>query len=453
MSPTLPPGPKRGAPLAVVRNPDFLLKVARDYGDVVTLPIPGQPTFFLNHPDHVREVLVTCAHNFIKSRILQRAKILLGEGLLTSDGEVHRRQRRLMQPVFHHKRIAHYAATMVAHADRAGARWRDGDTVDVAAAMMQLTLAIVGQTLFDADVEDEASAVGRAMTTLMKQFPLLVIPFGDLIGRLLIKPALDFEKAKATLDGVIFDMIAERRRSPAASERLDLLTLLLAAQDEAGGGMSDAQLRDECLTIFLAGHETTANALTWTWYLLAQHPRAEAHFHAELEAVLGERLPTVEDVERLPYARRVLSEALRLYPPAWIMGRQSLAAFEVGGYTLPAGATVIMSQWAMHHDPRFWPDPFRFDPDRWTAEAQAERPRFAYFPFGGGPRVCIGEPFAWMEGILLLATLGQRWWMRLAPGQKVELNPGITLRPRHGMTMRLERRQSGVNAPAFTSGL
>jgi cytochrome P450 len=275
----------------------------------------------------------------------------------------------------------------------------------------------------------------------MEQFPLLIIPFGDLIARVLVKPARDFERAKAALDSLILEMIAERR-AHLHPERHDLLSLLLAARDEDGSHMSDTQVRDEALTIFLAGHETTANALTWTWFLLAQHPRAEAAFQAELAGVLSGRAPTVEDVERLPYTRMVLSESIRLYPPAWILGRQAIAPFELGGYSLPAGATVFVSPWAIHHDARFFPNPHRFDPERWTAAAQATRPRFAYFPFGGGPRVCIGEPFAWMEQSLVLATLGQRWWMRLASGARVEINPGITLRPKHGMPMRVEQRVS-----------
>ena len=436
-----PPGPARTTTLAAIRRPDTLIALAREYGDVVALRVPGQPTYLISHPDLIREILVTRADCFIKSRVLQRSKLLLGEGLLTSEGDVHRRQRRLMQPVFHHKRIAQYAEVMTVYTERLGARWNEGETVDMAQAMMTLTLEIVGRTLFDAEVGDEASTVGKAMTTLIQQFPLLVIPFGDVVARLLVKPARDFQSAKATLDHIIFEMIAERRRHP-NPERNDLLSLLLAAQDEDGSGMSDAQLRDECLTIFLAGHETTANALTWTWFLLSQHPRAEARFHAELNSVLGGRAPTAADVERLPYTRAVLSEALRLYPPAWIMGRQAREPIELGGYTLPAGATLIFSQWAVQRDPRWWPDPLRFDPARWTTDTTTARPRFAYFPFGGGPRVCIGEPFAWMEGILVLAALGQRWWMRLAPGQRVELNPGITLRPKQGMKMRLEMRGS-----------
>jgi cytochrome P450 len=221
---------------------------------------------------------------------------------------------------------------------------------------------------------------------------------------------------------------------------LDLLSLLLASQDEAGGRMSDAQARDEALTILLAGHETTANALTWTWFLLSQHPRAEAQLHAELDSVLAGRLPGPDDVERLGMTRRVLSESMRLYPPAWIIGRQVVNDVEIGGYRLPAGATVLVSPWVMHHDVRYFPEPGRFDLERWTPEAQAARPKFAYFPFGGGPRVCIGESFAWIEGVLLLAAIAQRWWLRLAPGQRVGLMPAITLRPKHGMRMRVEKR-------------
>ncbi len=220
------------------------------------------------------------------------------------------------------------------------------------------------------------------------------------------------------------------------------MDMLLQARDVEGDGrgMSDQQIRDEVLTLFLAGHETTANALTWTWYLLSQNPEAEAKLHKELVQVLGGRVPTVEDVERLPYTRQVLSESMRLFPPAWIIGREAQADYPVGGYVLPAGSTILMSQWVMHHDARFYPDPLRFDPGRWTPEAAAARPKFAYFPFGGGPRVCIGEPFAWMEGILILATLAQQWQMRLDPRQVIALLPQVTLRPKYGMKMRLQKR-------------
>lgn len=436
---SLPPTPKRVSLLRLRRDPYLMLQVAQEYGDVVRLPFAGQEIFLINHPDYVREVLVAQADHFHKSRVLQRAKAFLGEGLLTSEGDLHLRQRRLMQPVFHRQRIAHYGAAMVACAERTRCRWNDGETLDIAQEMMRLTLAVVGKTLFDADVEGEASEVGQALTEMIEHFPLLFVPFSDLAMHLPVGPGRKVQRAARVLDTIVLGLIAERRAHP-EPERQDLLTMLLTAHDDDGTGMSDKQVRDEAMTIFLAGHETTANALTWTWFLLSQHPRAEARFHAEIDSALGGRLPTASDVEHLPYTRRVLSESMRLYPPAWIMGRMAQRDVTFGGYTFPAGSTLLVSPWVIHHDPRYYPDPFRFDPDRWTPEAQAARPRFAYFPFGGGPRMCIGEPFAWLEGMLVLATIAQTWWLRLAPGQAIDLMPAVTLRPKNGMKMRLEKR-------------
>lgn len=435
----LPPGPRQISLLNIRNDPALMLKVVAEHGDVVRLRLAGQDSYLINHPDDIRDILVTNATNFTKGRVLQRARVFLGNGLLTSEGEVHRRQRRLMQPVFHRQRVARYGADMVTAAERVDQRWTDGATIDVAEAMMRLTLDIVGRTLFDADVEDDANEVGRALGEMIAYFPLLLLPFAEILQTLPLGPGRRVQRAGRALDDIVLRLIADRRAHP-NPERQDLLSLLLLAQDDDGGGMSDQQVRDEAMTIFLAGHETTANALTWTWFLLSQHPRAEARLHAELAAVLAGRPPTLADLDHLPYTRMVFSEALRLYPPAWIIGRMAIAPFTVGAYTLPAGATLLLSPWATHRDARWFPDPERFDPDRWAPEAQAARPKFAYFPFGGGPRVCIGEPFAWMEGVLVLATLAQHWWLRLTPGHPVALAPGITLRPKHGMRMRLERR-------------
>lgn len=449
-----PPGPK-GIPVIGNLRPfrddpiAFLMACARNYGDVVQFNVGPQTVFLLNDPDLIRDVLVTHHRNFIKSRGLRRAKRLLGEGLLTSEGEFHRRQRRLAQPAFHRQRIAAYGSVMSAYSARLGERWHDRETIDVAQAMMQLTLAIVGKTLFDADVEAEADEIGAALTETMLLFRSVTTPFVDLLDRIPILPAnRRFNAARARLDATIYHMIAERRRS--GEERGDLLSLLLRAVDpehaaDAPTGMTDEQLRDEALTIFLAGHETTANALTWTWYLLSQNPGVEDRLHAEVDSVVGDRLPAVEDLPRLTYTEMVLHESMRLYPPAWILGRQALGAYPVGHYVMPAGALVLMSQYVMHHDARFFPDPFRFDPLRWTAEARATRPKFSYFPFGAGPRQCIGESFAWMEGILVLATLARRWRMRHAQGHEVALLPLVTLRPRHGMRMVLERRHETLS--------
>lgn len=443
------PGPKQIFPivnlLSLRRDRlGFLSQMAREYGDLVHFQLGPQPVFLLNHPDYIRDVLVTHHKNFMKGEGLQRAKRLLGEGLLTSEGEFHLRQRRMMQPAFHRQRIAGYAATMVEYSERTSAGWQNGATVDVAREMMRLTLAIAGKTLFDADVEGEADEIGNALSAVMAQFNNLTLPFAQLLERLPLPSTRKFQQARERLDATIYRMIAERRKSGAEllEKRGDLLSMLIAARDEEGDGtgMSDEQMRDEAMTIFLAGHETTANALTWTWYLLSQHPLVEAEMQAEIDAVLNGRLPTAEEYPRLRYTEMVFAEAMRLYPPAWIIGRRALDDYRINGYHVPARSILLMSQFITHHDARWFPEPDKFDPLRWTPEAKEARPKFSYYPFGGGNRVCIGEQFAWMEGVLVLATLAQRWRLRLVAGQPVELQPIVTLRPKHEMRMVLERR-------------
>ena len=408
----LPPGPRYSFPFAGLfayrRGPlPYLENLAKQYGDISFFKIGPQQAFFLNHPDLIKHVLVTNNQNFIKGRVLQRAKRLLGEGLLTSEDEFHRRQRRLAQPAFHRQRVATYADVMTEYAVRTSEHWRDGETLDMSVEMMRLTLAIVGKTLFDADVESDSDEVGDAMGVLMEFFDTLTLPFFELLQKLPLPQLRRFDNARERLDGIIYRLIEDRRRS--GTDRGDLLSMLLMAQDEEGDGgrMTDQQLRDELLTIFLAGHETTANALTWTWYLLSQHEDIEKNLQAEFDDVLTGRLPTFEDVARLRYTEMVLAESMRLYPPAWAIGRLSKVDCEIGGYEVPARTLVLMSQYVMHRDERFFPDPLVFDPMRWTAEARESRPQFSYFPFGGGPRRCIGEGFALMEGVLLIAALAQ----------------------------------------------
>jgi len=424
------------------RDPLAFLTGLRDqYGDIARVPLGAETLYLFSDPELVREVLVTNHRNFHKGRGLERAKMLLGDGLLTSEGEFHLRQRRLAQPAFHRQRVAAYGATMAGYAAARRDRWQAGATIDAHQEMMALTLAIVGKTLFDADVEHEAGEIGEALATTFESFNFgFFLPFGELLERLPLPATLRFRKARARLDATIYRLIEERRASD--TDRGDLLSMLLMAQDTEGDGgrMTDLQLRDEAMTIFLAGHETTANALTWTWYLLSQHPDVEARLHAEIDSTLGGRAATADDMSALPYARMVLAESMRLYPPAWILGRRALGAFEARGYTIPARSIVLMCQYTMHRDARWFPEPERFDPERFAPERQAERPKFAYFPFGGGPRVCIGEQFAWMEGMILLATIAQRWRLRLVPGHPVALQPIITLRPKHGMRMVVEAR-------------
>lgn len=446
-SPRYPPGPRRIFPLsgllAYRKGPlPFFQNLAAQYGDISYFRLGPQEAFFLNHPDYIKDVLVTNHQNFHKGLVLQRAKRLLGEGLLTSEGDFHLRQRRLAQPAFHRARIASYAGVMTSYATETRERWRDGVTLDISEEMMRLTLGIVGKTLFDADVVSDAKQVGEAMTVVMDLFNTLTIPFFELLQKLPLPQLRRFDSAKARLDAIIYRLIEERRRS--GVDRGDLLSMLLLAQDTEGDGgtMTNEQLRDEVMTIFLAGHETTANALTWTWYLLSQNSAVEVKLHEEIDRVLAGRLPTFEDVAQLKYTEMVLAESMRLYPPAWALGRLAMTECQIGGYVVPKKSLVLMSQYVMHRDPRYFPEPLVFDPDRWTVAARESRPQFSYFPFGGGTRRCIGEGFAWMEGILLLATLAQHWRMRLVANHPVALKPVITLRPKHGIQMTVIRRQS-----------
>ncbi len=439
-----PPGPRQAFPLsgllAYRRGALPFFQSLAEYGDISYFRLGPQPAFFFNHPDYIKEILVTNNSNFMKGLALQRAKRMLGDGLLTSEGEFHRRQRRLAQPAFHRLRIASYAEVMTDYAAQISQDWHDGETLDISEEMMRLTLGIVGKTLFDADVISDAQEVGEAMTVVMDLFNTITVPFFELLQKLPLPQFRRFDNAKLRLDAIIYRLIEERRRS--GQDRGDLLSMLLLAQDTEGDGgqMTDTQLRDELMTIFLAGHETTANAMTWTWYLLSQNPEVEAKLHAEIDAVLAGRLPGFEDVAQLKYTEMVLTESMRLYPPAWALGRMALNDCEIGGYVVPKKSLVLMSQYVMHHDPRYFAEPFRFEPERWSPEARETRPQFSYFPFGGGPRRCIGEGFAWMEGILLLATLARHWQMRLVPGHPVELKPVITLRPKHGMRMIVTKR-------------
>ena len=448
----LPPGPPRmrlpGSLLWTLRsNPArFLMDMARQYGDIVYLQFRRRQIYLLNHPDFIKEVLVTQQSAFIKSQALQRARLVLGDGLLTSEGELHKRQRRLIQPAFHRQRLAAYGAVMVEAAAKMSSAWQPGETLDLHAEMMRLTMLIVARTLFGAQIEAQAQELGRSISDLVEASILLNSPFADLIRKLPLPVNRRIQNATQRLDTLITAMIAERRGASGAE---DLLNLLLHTHDPENNGpaMSERQARDEALTLFLAGHETTANALTWTWYLLAGHPEVEACLQTELVHVLAGSRPTADDLERLPYTRMVFSEALRLYPPAWIIGRQAVEDVLIGGYCIPAGATVLMSQWVMHHDPRYYPNPWHFNPQRWSGAEQASRPRFAYFPFGGGGRLCIGEHFAWMEGILVLATLAQDWNIQLETNQPVAWQPSITLRPRQGLRVQLKPQMTNFKQP------
>jgi len=439
------PGPRLSLVASLVYRPgganplDFFTNLARTYGDVSSYRMAGEQLFLVNDPRLVRDILVTHNRNFTKSRGLERSKRLLGQGLLTSEGAMHLRQRRLMQPAFHRDRISGFGNLMVGYADRMRNSWTDGVTLDVSREMNRLTLSIVGKTLFDVDVDQQAAAVGEALTAVMESFWMMMLPFSELLERLPVPKLRRARMARARLDAIIYGMIADRRAS--GRDHGDLLSMLLTAQDEdEGGGMTDQQVRDEAMTIFLAGHETTANALMWMWYLLSSAPDVEAKLHAEVDRVLQGRLPGLGDLASLQYVERVVTEAMRLYPPAWIIGRRAIDDYQLGDYVAPARSILVMSPYLMQRDPRFYTDPGRFDPDRWTPEFRAALPKFAYFPFGGGPRQCIGESFAWMELILLTATISQQWRLRLVPGHPVVPQPLITLRAKHGMRMTVGKR-------------
>jgi cytochrome P450 len=423
-------------------NPIFLFQhLAKTYGDIAHYKIGPHHIVFLNHPEYIREVLVVQNDNFIKERTVQRTKMLLGEGMITSEGAAHRSQRVAAHPAFHRQRIGEYAATIVEEAARTRDSWHVGERRDIAVDMMHLTLNVVARTLFATDLREEVYELAAAINRIMGLYNFLVmLPAAEWLVHLRPPGLAAFVRARKRIDAVVYRMIdartidAHRRSGLDRGSLLDLMLAASPANDEA----SRQSVRDQVITIFLAGYETVANALSWTWYLLSQNPECEAKFHNEVDEVLRGRLPVVEDVPRLRYTENVMAESLRLYPPAWAMGRYARNDFALGDYFLPARTTVLISQFITHRDPRFFPDPLTFDPDRFTPEGKAGRAKFTYFPFGAGVRQCIGESFAWMEGVLILTTLAQKWKLRLIPGHVVEPQPLITLRPKYGMQMDLE---------------
>jgi cytochrome P450 len=444
----LPPGPQGnyliGNLLDYARDPlDFMVRCSREYGEVVRLRMGGLPLYLLSHPDHAEYILVKNHRNFMKSRYFRRELSFLGQGLLNSEGELWRRQRRLAQPAFHRKRVGAYGEVMVSQAERILATWRDGEVRDVHQEMRRLTLGIVAEVLFGAET-DKADEVGEVLGWLDKhtnrleeQGNAMVVRF--LLGNFPTPTNLRFRKGIGRLDDIIYDLIRERLEN--GKDTGDLLSMLLRFRDEGGGRMSDKQLRDEVLTLLLAGHETTALALSWTWYLLSQHPEVEAELLEELLEVLEDRAPTVEDLPRLSYSEMVIKESMRLYPPAWGVSREAIAECEIGGYRVPAGTQLLIVLWAMHRDPRHFQDPEAFDPARWESSLAKKVPRYAYLPFGAGPRVCIGSSFAMTEAILLLATIATGFRLELVPEQRrVIPQPSTTLRPKGGIRMLLRRR-------------
>ncbi len=417
---------------------------ARAYGDMVHFKMFRHDFYQLNHPELIDDFLLKDAAKHHRGIVMQRAKVVLGEGLLTSEEPFHMRQRRLAQPAFLRQRIAAYGEVIGDNAAAISRNWRSGEVLDLHEEMLELALRIVGKCLFDLDVQsrEEVKKISAAVDAFMGFLPLAVLPFSEQIQKLPLPAMKRIRKGQAELDAIIYAMIAERRRSP--GDRGDLLSMLLEAVDpeDATASMSDRQVRDECLTIMLAGHETTANALSFGLWLLAKHPEVQMRLHDEAAAVLAGRAPTADDYARLPYATQVFSEALRLYPPVWVTARMCVEEYEIASYTIKRGAVLLAPQFVVHRDPRFFPDPLRFDPERFSAERKQGRPRFAFFPFAAGSRQCIGEGLAWMEGVLSLATIARDWRLTVPEGaaEEIAVTPAISLRPKHGVPLQVERR-------------
>jgi cytochrome P450 len=444
------PWVKMGQPILLFEH------LLRTYGPIAHYRFMGTPIIFINDPEYIREILINQAPSFVKERTVRRMKVLLGEGLITSDDPIHARNRKLVAPAFHRQRIAAYGEKIVAIATHAANQWQPGQTIDIAAAMMELSLEIVARTLFDTDITADVRSINDEVNTLMRLYNFIVaMPKLESYLHWPIPGVVKFRRSRDRLNVIVDRIIRQRREEMAAdlshTVRGDLLSMLIASRYEAAEpstaseGMSDEQIRDEVLTIFLAGYETVANALAWTWYCLSQNPDVEALLHAEVDAVLGDtpasrRLPTLADYPALRYTEQVFAESMRLYPPAWAMGRMSTKPVTLGPYCIPAGAHFFFSQYVMHRSAEYFPDPLRFDPARHTPEAKAERPKFAYFPFGGGGRQCIGESFAWMEGVLTIATIASRWRLSYLGTTPPVPQAKITLRPRDPLLMRLTSR-------------
>jgi cytochrome P450 len=443
-----PPGPKPkfligNMPLASPDPLSIFSGWAREFGDIFYYRAAWLHVYFLNHPDLIEEVLVRNPRNFLKDRVVRNSRWFFGEGLLTNEGDSWLRQRRLSQPAFHRERVSSYAKIMTDYAQQTLSTWQDGETRDIHQDMMRLTLQIVVRALFNVE-SAETAQISSAMNLIMGNTSGIRMLFPPIARYLPTPKMIGFRRAVEQLDKTVYGIIAQHRAR--GEDSGDLLSMLMAARDEDGSRMSDKQLRDEVLTFLLAGHETTALTLTWTWHLLAQHPQVEHRLHDELDRILSGRFPQFSDLPALTYTERVIKESMRLYPPAWSLARTVISDFELRGYLLPGGSNVVMSQWIMHRNPAYFPDPQKFDPDRWATENSQKLPRFAYFPFGGGPRQCIGASFAMMEAMLLLATIAQRFRLRSIPDYPVVLVPSFTLRPKHGMRMTLESRDSVAHA-------
>ena len=413
---------------------EFLLKSAREYGDVVSLSIGPIRTCLFNHPDLIEEVLNKQNPNCIKDISYRVLKGVFGDGLLLSDGDLWKRHRRLIQPAFTAERITGYASAIVTDTAQMLAKWRSGEIYDVHQEMSQLTIKLITQAMFGVDVAETALEIGKALDTIMLHYVHQAKTWFLLPAWLPTPSNRKAHHATKRLNEIVYAIIDQRRQFPMD----DLLSRMLRVKDEDGTQLSDRELRDEVMTLLLAGHDTTANALTWTLMLLAQNPEAEAKLVEEVRSVLEERLPTSAELPKLRYTEMVLKESMRLYPPAWILGRELTRDCTIGDYHLTRGTTIYLSQWVVHRDPRFFANPEQFLPERWENNLEQRLPRCAYFPFGAGPRVCIGKAFSMMEATLILAMIAQKFRLTLIPEHPIELLPSITLRPKHGVKMMLK---------------
>jgi cytochrome P450 len=423
----------------------FFERMKQDHGDLVRFRIFGERLLLVSDPEIVNEFLVTKQRSFRKGRALEGAKVFLGNSLLVSEGAEHHRQRKLIQPAFHRGRIAGYAEVMAERARQWTEARRAGEEINLSEEMSRLTLAVVADTLFGSDVDREAKEISAALTVIMETFNRMLLPFWNVLRHVPTPAHRRLRAAQRSLDATMYRVIGERRREN--RDRGDLLSMLLAAEDadDPRQRLGDAEIRDQAMTLFLAGHETTANALAWTWHLLSLHEPERARMKAEIDAVLGpERLPTLEDTAKLPYTTAVFSESMRLFPPVWVVGRRALEKVTLGDVEVPERTIVLTSQYLIHRDGRFWPRAAEFVPERWLGEPP-ERPKFAYFPFGGGARICIGDGFAWTEGVVMLAVMARRWRLEAVPGHPVELKPSVTLRSKYGLRMTV----AGGVGPSF----
>ncbi|GAA0133744.1 cytochrome P450 [Paenibacillus sp. YSY-4.3] len=450
----IPPGPKAAPFIGNLaefgRDPlGFVSMCAKQYGDVVKIRVEkDRDTYLINHPSYIEYVLANTNRVFSKGYHRDPImRLVLGNGLITSEGEFWMRQRRLSQPAFHHKRIANYADIMVGFTDRMISGWKNQEVHSIDEDMMRLTMEIVCKSLFHIDLREEADEISHSIETLLQEYNVqLTSVFKRILsllglGKIPTPGDSRLNSAVNQLDSIIYNIIAERRKTP--GDRGDLLSMLIEEHDEVDGThMTDKQLRDEVMSLFLAGHETTANTLSWTWYFLAQNPSIEQKLMSEIQHVLNGRLPTFEDLPQLKYVEQVVKEVMRLRPPVWWISREANQDCEIGEFHIPAGSEIGISQWVMHHDPKYFEDPLTFKPERWDNRENREKhlPKYAYFPFGGGPRVCIGNQFAMMEAILLVATIAQRFQLELVNDHPVALEPSITLRPKDGIKMILRMR-------------